>query len=762
MVFDRSNVPWLVFAVVVSSCEGDASSPSPSTWQDPPAPLRSRTALDGTWQFAPAGYPARPVTVPCFWEAIPAEGYDLACPGYLDGTPDEGLTITEGGGWERRTIHEGTYTVEFEVDGPGSVVRISFEALHHQATVRVNDVEVGSHIGAYHQVAFDVSAAAGPGRNTLTVELTDGSALLGDDGFPDWPVGYYSHTDITGIYRSVSLETLPALRVDDTFIVPSVRRGDLTLEHTLVNGTSRERRVWVQSRVVGQDGQVALSTEPRRVSVPAQTTVDVVVVEAFPEAVLWSPAQPYLYTLRTLVTDDDSGDPLDLREDRFGFREVWIEDGDYRLNGERMNLLGDSVDDQASRPRYWGPRYLSCDQARETLTRIKELNINAVRFHQAPPADCVYDLADELGLLVISESPLFARLDIVPPFNNDETYVENGRRWLEAWVRRQRNHPSIVLWSVENELLLYFLALTPEQLLTLADPVRGADTIVRPDGVATTPRPVSWDGDSAFLFREGYDVETVNHHYPYGDWETIEPSQEWFEDALANYERYLVEDVPCGVGETVGHRPHELPEGRSYDQIKAMEGIAVRAMRILGFDDIRPYKLNWAWHFFYPDGSEHPFAPYYHSLYSVDERERLVRFLRESYHPIAVFDEEYTRHAPNLDGTIGPLPLPSATAIERTLVVCNDSFSAEGPETVTWSVVDETDGAVLAGETFEVVVPNGLNETAGISFVTPSVADGDQPRTLTLNLSSELSGLPQGTYEATYAFTVEPGNGTGR
>ncbi|NLH48713.1 MAG: hypothetical protein GX444_08925 [Myxococcales bacterium] len=733
--------------------DNDDSSPPP--WNEPALPLRQTTSLDGTWSFTPEGYPARDVTVPCFWEALPSwpDWEQYACPEYLAGTPDEFLQITEGEGWETRTIHRGTYELSIDLPAPPPVTRLRFEAIHHQATVFLNDTEIGTHTGPYWPVTFDASTAVRTGENALRVELNDGQALLGDDGITRYPVGYYSLTDITGLYRSVTLEQLPAIYLDDVFIIPSTRRDDLTIQYTLVNSTDHDTAVWVMSRAVSNSAAVELETTARRLEIAAGQKAKVVVVADWDGAERWTPVNPALYTLRSLVMDA-TGAPLDLREDRFGFREVWIEDGHFMLNGERLNLFGDNLDDQASRPRYWGPRYLSCETAPETFRRLKEdLNINLVRFHQAPPAECLFALADEMGLMVISESPIYARVDILPPFNRGEEYVENGRRWLADWVVSQRNHPAIVMWSLENEMFMYGFGLRMEQVFSLRIPAQEADAVRRSDGVVTTPRPVSWDGDGSFLWWfYPAKPETVNWHYPFLNYFTIYPGNEWFTDAIAHYEPFLIDGVPTGVGETMVDR-RTPEEGQTLDMAKALQGSAVRAMRILGFSDIRPYKLNWAWHDFDPEGNEHPWAPYYHGLYTIEEKERLVKHLRESYHPIAVFDFEYTRVGPNEDGSFGPVALPAATAVERTLVALNDSFLPGASETVAWTVVDETTQTEIAGDEFTLVVPQGGSRVRPISFETPAV---DEEHELVLSVTATMEDLPNGPFNTGYRFVVGP------
>ena len=730
----------------------DDSTPPPPPWSEPGNPTRQLRSLNGTWSFTPEGYPAREVQVPCFWEAFPVwDGYD-SCPGYLDGTPDEGLEMTEGNNWDLRTIHRGTYELEIEIPQPSPVTRIWFESINHEATVFMNGVNAGSHIAPYWKAGFDVSAGVSPGQNLLRVELTDGSALLGADGITRWPVGYYSHTDITGLYRSVTMESLPAVYLDDVFIVPSYRRGDLSLEHTLINATGDEFRGWLINRAIDAQGEVALETVAQPVIIPPHGQTQVVVVQPWSDASTWSPSDPYLYGLRTLLMDQD-GRPLDLREDRFGFREVWIEDGHFMLNGMRMNLMGDNVDDQASRPRYWATKYLSCTNARTTLERIKKLDLNVIRFHQAPPEDCIYDMTDEMGLLVISESPVFARTDITPPFFRNEEYVTHGQEWLAAGVRQRRNHASIVMWSLENEMWLYWFPLSMPQILSLREPAREADMIQRPDGSTTSPRPVSWDGDSSFLWNSGYRTETINWHYPHGTVFTIQADREWYDDAVAHFQRYLIADVPCGVGETMNDRRPDLPYP-TLDMAKAMQGLAMRATRMLGYSDQRPYKLNWTWHYFDPNGNEHPFGPYYHSLYTIEQKERLIKIVRDSFHPIAVFDWDYTSVTPNADGTIGPVALPAGAEVERQLVILNDSFLPDEKQIVNWLVMDETSGAELGRGSFTLQVPHGDRTQKAISFVTPEVDPGEEAHLLTLHLQSTMQGLPQGAFNTEYTFSV--------
>jgi hypothetical protein len=722
-------------------------------WTEPATLLRNSVSLNGAWTFIPEGYSPREVRVPGFWEAIAVWPEYESFPEYLAGTPDETLDMIEGINWAKKTIHKGTYLKDIEIPDNETVVKISFESINHKADIYLNDQFIGTHTGPYLKATFDVSKAAIKGTNRLRVELTDGSAIMGKNGRTLWPSGYYAMTDITGLYRPVSMQILPKIHISDTFIVPSVRRKDLTIEHTLVNTLDADKTVWVLSRATKPDGTVAIESTPLKIMIPARSSIKAVIVENWDNPELWSPVNPYLYTLKTLIFDE-AGTPIDLRSDRFGFREVWIEDGHYMLNGMRMNLLGENVDDQAARSRYWGMKYFSCENARDTLQRIKDLNINTIRFHQAPPEECIYDMADEMGILLICESPVYARLDITPPLNWSNEYLKNSISWIDGYVKAQRNHPSIVMWSLENEMFLYIFDMSLCQIDKLQDPAKASDTIKRPDGISTAPRPVNWDGDSIYLRLLGYKPETINWHYPclYGAIFTIEPVKEWYDDAITHFRPFLIKEVPCGVGETMVVRSRDWTK-MSPDQPKVMQGMAVRAMRILGFSDMRPYKMNWAWHDFDPQGREHPTWPFYHSLYTQKQKDNLVNHIRQSYYPIAVFDYEFSRVKSNADGTFGPVELKPSKNIRRRLEILNDSFMPGTPQVVSWNVREETTGEIIASGSFETSVPHGFKVEQEISFKTPPA---NSPQELSLNIACHMEGLPQGDYSKTYRFTVKP------
>ena len=175
-------------------------------------------------------------------------------------------------------------------------------------------------------------------------------------------------------------------------------------------------------------------------------------------------------------------------------------------------------------------------------------------------------------------------------------------------------------------------------------------------------------------------------------------------------------------------------------------------MRILGFSDMRPYKMNWAWHFYDPQGTEHPTELYYHMLYTQEQKDMLVKNIKESCHPIAAFDYDYTRTKSNPDGTFGPVVIPAEKTIKRNLVIMNDSFIPDTPQTIAWSVMDKTTGNIIAENIFTIKIKHGFNQVYPIEFTTP---DADNPHELVLSITSGMEGLPQGDFKIDYIFIVK-------
>jgi len=222
--------------------------------------------------------------------------------------------------------------------------------------------------------------------------------------------------------------------VKDRFIKPSVRRGELVVDYTLANESPADADVELRACVEDQGADV-LRLAPVRVRVPAGKTAAVTVRQPWPEPHLWSHVDPYLYHLRTELSSGD------LERTRFGFREFWVEGHRFYLNGTRINLLATS---------WWPPHApMPRDEVRERWEAIKQCGCVAFRTHTQPWRPVHYDVADELGLLMIVEGAVWNDESVYRI--NDPVFWENYAGHLKAMVDRDKNRPSVVMWSLENE-----------------------------------------------------------------------------------------------------------------------------------------------------------------------------------------------------------------------------------------------------------------------------------------------------------------------
>lgn len=249
-----------------------------------------------------------------------------------------------------------------------------------------------------------------------------------------FPVGtmWYAY----GINDDVALEARPAVRLADPAIVTSVADRTLALGVDLVGapeGFVGEVRVAVE-----RDGEPVRTFPP--IAVPAgRTTLSATWPWADPQ--LWSPLDPVLYTLRLELVRD--GAPVDVLPVRFGFREVAIRGTEVLLNGRPLRLFGSAIGFG------YGPDIeYSIPQMRSRIAMYRDLGWNYIRAHNGPMPTHLLALCDEAGMLVEQESALF---NPCAASLKDPVYRANAKAWIRDMVRRDRNHPSIIIWSVENE-----------------------------------------------------------------------------------------------------------------------------------------------------------------------------------------------------------------------------------------------------------------------------------------------------------------------
>jgi beta-galactosidase/beta-glucuronidase len=323
---------------------------------------------------------------------------------------------------------------------------LHFGAVDYEATVWLNGMPVAQHNGGHTPFSVDITSALVPGDNVVIVRAADPRRDLGKPrGKQTWearPAGIL-YTPTAGIWQSVWLEPVPRARLDTVTCTSDLASDTVTVDLALVDATG----LWCEIEA-SFDGQIVARVRARvaadRLVVPLRLGVDeatsLVGESRDGEGIhYWSPESPHLYDLRIQLLDPD-GRCLDSVDSYFGHRSIDVRNGHVRLNGrpyyQRLIL------DQG----YWPAGLMTAptdDDLRRDIELVKEMGFNGVRKHQKVEDPRWLYWADVLGLLVWSEMP--------SGYDFSSLFVE---RLVEEWlavVRRDRGHPSIVVWVPMNE-----------------------------------------------------------------------------------------------------------------------------------------------------------------------------------------------------------------------------------------------------------------------------------------------------------------------
>jgi hypothetical protein len=445
---------------------------------------RTELNLGGTWQYQNVSQLTYPPTNN--WQTI-------TVPGFLSGYQYQHA-------WFRTTFGLSNSLA-------GTQLKLKFGGVKYNAQVWLNGTVIGSYLNGYEPFEFDVTAAALAGQtNELIVGVTDWTATFAQPvNFSNQPAGkdarYFVTNNILapiggryelyGIWQPVKIVSTPPVSIADVFVMPSVRSNRLTVRLTLRNDSASAQTVNLTNSVL--DGAVTALTLPsQQVVIAANTSTQLDLSATWSNPHLWSHRDPYLYYLVTTVAGAAGQDQL---QTRFGFREFWTQGGRFFLNGTPINLLATAT---------WPPSDLqNTNQIRQMLNDVKAGNSVAIRFHTQPWDEPWYQIADEVGLLVVEECAVWC--DPAAYQLSAATFWTNYAQHISAAVKRDHNHPCIVLWSLENEILhcggekLY--SGTAAELAAMSGIVKNLDPT----------RPITYEAD----LDSGGAADALGLHYPH-------------------------------------------------------------------------------------------------------------------------------------------------------------------------------------------------------------------------------------------------------
>jgi beta-glucuronidase len=359
---------------------------------------------------------------------------------------DDSVALETGRDWNtqapRLFFYESVvwYRRDFEArKEPGRRYLLHFGAVNYRAEVWLNGVPLGVHEGGYTPFALDATEALKPGANFLIVKA---DARLDADTAPPLMTDWWNYG---GLKREVLLLDLPFCYLHDYW---------LSLED------HGDRRVRARFRLseVAEGVQIALCIPELGETVTAASDAKGQADIAFRTAAeLWSPASPKLYEVEIICGSE-------IVRDRIGFRTVERTGGDILLNGRPIFLKGISTHEES--PLHDGSAF-GAEDARATLGLAKELGANFIRLAHYPHNEFVTRLADELGLLVWSEIPVYWQVAWENP-----AVLDLAQAQLREMIERDRNRASVIVWSVANET-----PPTPERLRFLSTLVEEARSL---------------------------------------------------------------------------------------------------------------------------------------------------------------------------------------------------------------------------------------------------------------------------------------------
>jgi beta-galactosidase len=361
----------------------------------------------------------------------------------IEGPYDKTNTTSRGGGYLPAGV--GWYRKTFSLDqaDPRKKYFIEFDGIMANSDVWINGFHLGKWPYGYTSFSYDLTVhlKTGKGDKNVIAVRADNSVQPASR--------YYAGA---GIYRHVRLVTTGELHIQQWGVYISTKqvskeKAAFTVKTTIINESSSANNITISSTILDPDGKsvfIILSKE----NIPAGREVTVSQAVEIKNPRLWDISSPFLY--KTLTTVSSGNKTLDEETNPFGIRDSRFDaETGYWLNGKNIKIKGVCLHHDAGGLgtavpiRAWERR----------LELLKEAGVNAIRLGHNPFAPEFFDLCDRMGFLVMNET--FDTWTAAKP-NGEKGYNQFFTQWWEKDTRnlvmRDRNHPSIILYSVGNEI----------------------------------------------------------------------------------------------------------------------------------------------------------------------------------------------------------------------------------------------------------------------------------------------------------------------
>jgi len=392
-----------------------------------------------------------------------------------------------GIGWYRKTFN---IPKRYE----GKKVFICFDGVYHKSDVWLNGQYVGFYPYGYVSFEYDLTPYLHMGEKNVLVVRVDHS----DASTSRWYSG-------SGIYRHVKLKIVDQVYIDNwgvSITTPeiSAAEGKVRIETVIRNESNRSVNVRLLTEIYSPEGK-KVGSASQNANITAGNSDSIWQSITVKQPLLWGLETPALYTA---VTKINTGSYTDEIRTSFGFRVLaWDAQKGFSLNGEMLKLKGVNLHHDggisvgvAVPERIWEMR----------LTRLKDIGVNFIRTSHNPPAPEFLDLCDRIGLLVLDEF-----FDKWKSGYYDAYYDEWWKTDLLMTLKRDRNHPSVILWSVGNEVREQGSQEGTERLQTMVEFVHANE----PTRKVTAGLYPDESNHNVYGFADKLDVVGHNYNEPY-------------------------------------------------------------------------------------------------------------------------------------------------------------------------------------------------------------------------------------------------------
>jgi len=468
------------------------------------AQIRQEVSLNGTWDFKwdnenRLAYPPDDKK----WTTIEVAKKSRTATGF-------GKNDTNHWAWYKRNVRVPNSM-------KGQRIKIRFTMVKYRTFIYWNGEKVGDHLDGTIPFEIDITDKVEFNReNELLVGVIDRISLQRPDLLPYVESDFEGSSDgnsskrptrssilgpvsateriFGGICDDVDIVSYPEVYIEDFHITTSVRRSEISIQVIALNESKTDSDHDVKI-IIEDRGNKIKEFPVESIRTYQGKTSKVLFIDKWENPHLWSHQDPYLYTLVMQLQKENQ--VVDEKRFRMGFREFWIEGINFYLNGNIFKMRRNPCSFRGNSP----------EGAREFMEERKSININQIRLHHSGFPEWVADVADETGMTICPESTFWSRAPWYD-IENPEMW-ENARTHWEGLVKMFKNHPSVVMYSIENEMLstgAYLMYQEPEKWRRYQDKWIEVGQFVR-NLDPTKPLQYSWGHDI-----HGW-LETANIHY---------------------------------------------------------------------------------------------------------------------------------------------------------------------------------------------------------------------------------------------------------